>query len=65
MAKFEAKMKDLKSKGEAYQGGSERLKLGLWIKPTNEREHEVVVKSNGESYTIRFHTSPRVPQELN
>ncbi|MBP7249300.1 MAG: hypothetical protein KBA38_08905, partial [Negativicutes bacterium] len=65
VAKFEEKMKDLKSKGEAYQGGSERLKLGLWIKPTNEREHEVVVKSNGESYTIRFHTSPRVPQAIN
>jgi len=65
VAKFEEKMKDLKSKGEAYQGGSERLKLGLWIKPTNEREHEVIVKSNGESYTIRFHTSPRVPQAIN
>ena len=65
VAKFEEKMKELKSKGEAYQGGSERLKLGLWIKPTNEREHEVVVKSNGESYTIRFHTSPRVPQAIN
>ncbi|MBV5282171.1 MAG: DEAD/DEAH box helicase family protein [Paludibacter sp.] len=64
---FNKKMLDLKEKGEAYQSGSnsEKLKLGVWIKPTNEREHEIIVKRNGESFTVRIHTSPRIAQSIN
>ncbi len=63
--KFEENMTALQEKGDAYRSGQEKLNLGLWIKPANVREHEVQVIQNGVSYTIRFNTSPRIPQAIN
>ena len=65
VAAHDEKMKQLAEAGEAYQGKVPKLKLGVWIKPTNVREHEVHVMRNGETYLIRFNTSPRIPQAVN
>lgn len=64
--KFENEMLKLKEKGEAYQSGDKRLNIGgLFIKPQNEKQHEVTVYRNGQLYTIRFHTNPAVPRAIN
>ena len=62
---FEMEMQELAAKGEAYRGKIPKLKIGVWIKPTNVGEHEVHVMRNGEMYVVRFNTSPRVPQAVN
>ena len=62
---FEQDMKEKAEKGEARQSGDKKLKIGVWIKPAQVRQHDVPVWINGNMHTIRFHTNPAIPRAIN
>ena len=61
---FEERMKRLEEEGFAKQRRG-KLDTGLFIKPRQAAQHEVIVRQNGEEFIIYFNGNPRVAQAIN
>ena len=60
------RMEELAVKGEAFRSGTKGLDLGgVFIKPSQQRQHDVHVSVNGVMHTVRFHGSPAVARAIN
>lgn len=64
IAAFEARMADLRDKGEAYESRN-RLNVDLRLLNNEPEEHCVRVRVAGEEYAILVHGDPRVAQAIN
>jgi hypothetical protein len=60
------RLEELAEKGEAKRSGTKGLNLdGMFIKASNQRQHDVHVLVNGVMHTIRFHGNPSVARAIN